>query len=71
MSVRAGACGFGFGAFAALLRLRRRAADFSLRNSALSAFNSFFSDLIFLSFFDIALRSPAFVQRSHSSAIRR
>jgi hypothetical protein len=30
-----------------------------LRNSALSSFSSFFSALIFLAFFDIALRSPA------------
>ena len=74
----AGACGFGLGAgldadlgaFATLLRLRRE-ADFSLRNSALSAFNSFFNDLIFLSFFDIALRSPTLVQRLHRTAIRR
>src|SRR5262245_4927072 len=61
MSVRAGAgacafdCGFGFDAFATLVRLR---VDFSLRSLALSSFTSFFSCLIFLSFFDIALRSP-------------
>jgi hypothetical protein len=44
-------------AFATVVRLPRR--DLSLRNSALSAFNSLFSFLIFLSFFDIARRSPA------------
>ena len=65
MSVRAGAgacaCGFGLvtglgagrdtGFGASVVRLR---AIFSLRNCALSPFTSFFSFLIFLSFFDIA-----------------
>ena len=63
MSVRAGAgaCGFGLvtgfaagfetGFGAGVVRLR---AIFSLRNCARSPFTSFFSFLIFLSFFDIA-----------------
>src|SRR5262249_57624132 len=61
-------CDLDLRAFATLVRLPRR--DLSLRNSALSSFNSFFSVLIFLSFFDIALPSPAGVQRPHRSAIR-
>lgn len=48
----------GFGpfprAFVILLFLRLADADFSLRTSALRSLNSFFKDLIFLSFFDIA-----------------
>lgn len=55
MRVDTGACGFRLGAFAILVRLRRREASFSLRNSALSSLNCFFNDLIFLSFFDIAV----------------
>src|SRR5262245_1230570 len=43
-------------AFATVVRLRRR--DLSSRNSALSAFSSLFSFLIFLSFFDITRRGP-------------
>src|SRR5262245_66180773 len=49
--------------------VRRRRTDLSLRNSALSAFSSLFSFLIFLSFFDIA-RPPPWCS-AHGSASRR
>ena len=67
MSVRAAGCGFGLaagfgadpgagldGGFATLVRRRSTDAILSFRNCALSSLTSFFSFLIFLSFFDIA-----------------
>jgi hypothetical protein len=64
VSVDAAVGGFDgrLAAFAALLRFRPADdPDLSLRTSVLSSLNSFFSILIFLSFFDIPLHSSALV----------
>jgi hypothetical protein len=57
------ACGFDsrLSDFAALVRFRPADADLSLPTSALSSLNSFFNNLIFLSFLDIPLHSSALV----------